>query len=229
MQSSINLYKIPVSGGISEQLTYTKIAEPIPGLSNPQISPDGEWILFFFRTSPQHTVVYRHLCVFNMKTIEAFRLFPNSDKSIESARWSPDGNKIAYTLKSFGDTGAESSGKTSIYTLDFPTASVMKLLPTTVVETVPVGFALTGNYPNPFNPSTTISFSLPASGDVILSVYDITGRKVRELVNGPLGAGSHSVAWDGRDERGKAVSSGVYISRLTRGGNAVSRRMVLMK
>ncbi|MHB9027920.1 MAG: Omp28-related outer membrane protein [Candidatus Latescibacterota bacterium] len=93
----------------------------------------------------------------------------------------------------------------------------------------PVGFALTGNHPNPFNPSTTISFTLPASGPASLAIYDITGRKVRELVNGRMSAGAHSVVWDGRNTNGKAVSSGVYFSRLTQGKKAVSGRMLLVK
>jgi Tol biopolymer transport system component len=229
MQSSIMLNRIPVSGGNPEQITYTTLEQPIPGIYYPQVSPDGEWILFFYRTSPQHTIVYRHLCVFNTRTKEAFEFFPETDKSIESAQWSPDGKKIAYTLKSFYDAYGNRDVKTTIYILDFPTASVMKRLQTAVTEVAPVGFALTGNYPNPFNPSTAISFTLPASGPVSLAVYDITGRKVRDLVSGPLSAGMHSVAWDGRDASGKAVSSGVYLSRLVQGKNTISRRMLLMK
>jgi hypothetical protein len=101
--------------------------------------------------------------------------------------------------------------------------------PTAVAETAPAGFVITGNYPNPFNPSTTISFTLPSAGSARLSVYDITGRKVRELVNGQMGAGVHSVVWDGRDEGGNAVSSGLYFSRLIQGEMAVSRGMTLVK
>jgi hypothetical protein len=93
----------------------------------------------------------------------------------------------------------------------------------------PADFALTGNHPNPFNPSTTISFTLPASGPVSLAVYDITGRKIRDVISGPMSAGSHSAVWDGRDSAGKTVSSGVYLSRLTQGGKTVSRRMLLVK
>jgi thiol-disulfide isomerase/thioredoxin len=102
--------------------------------------------------------------------------------------------------------------------------------PISVRETdAPVDFVLTGNYPNPFNPSTTVSFTLPSSGQVSLVVYDITGRKIRDLISGPMSAGSHSVVWDGRDSAGKTVSSGVYLSRLTQGERTVSRRMTLMK
>jgi ligand-binding sensor domain-containing protein len=103
--------------------------------------------------------------------------------------------------------------------------------PTAVADAaaVPKALELNGNYPNPFNPSTTLEFSMPAPGQVNLTVYDITGRKVKELVNVSMPAGSHSVVWDGRDANGKAVSSGVYLSRLVQDGRAVSRRMLLMK
>ncbi|MHB9028902.1 MAG: FlgD immunoglobulin-like domain containing protein [Candidatus Latescibacterota bacterium] len=111
---------------------------------------------------------------------------------------------------------------------------VSRFMPDTVVavqekDESPTSFAITGNYPNPFNPSTTISFSLGAPEKVTLTVYDITGRKVRELISGPMSAGAHSVVWDGKDERGKAVSSGVYLSRLEAGGKAETRRMLLIR
>ncbi|MHB9029532.1 MAG: two-component regulator propeller domain-containing protein, partial [Candidatus Latescibacterota bacterium] len=93
----------------------------------------------------------------------------------------------------------------------------------------PPSFTLLKNYPNPFNPSTTISFSLPSTGKATLSVYSISGQKVRELVLGYLPAGVHSVVWDGRDDHGNSVSSGVYISRLESGGRVSAARMLFMK
>jgi hypothetical protein len=85
------------------------------------------------------------------------------------------------------------------------------------------------NYPNPFNPSTSITFTLPAPGRTSLIIYDITGRKVRELVSGQMPAGVHTVVWDGKDERGTAVSSGVYISRLTAGKFATAGKLLLVR
>lgn len=120
----------------------------------------------------------------------------------------------------------------SIYSVgEGGTLSAMKLStgPTVVAETVPVNFAITGNYPNPFNPSTTISFSLTETGRASLAVYNVTGQKVRELVSGTLPAGWHSVVWDGRDQNGKPVSSGIYISRLMMRDKVTANRMLLMK
>ncbi|MCK6621004.1 MAG: T9SS type A sorting domain-containing protein [Calditrichaceae bacterium] len=93
----------------------------------------------------------------------------------------------------------------------------------------PEEFALSQNYPNPFNPATTITLSLPQDSRVSLEVYDITGRKVRTLADQPLPAGVHKIAWDGRNEGGEAVSSGVYIYRVQAGAFVESRKMVLLR
>lgn len=96
-------------------------------------------------------------------------------------------------------------------------------------HTNPAGLTLRQNTPNPFNPSTTISFILPQPGAVNLSVYSITGQKVRTLVSGKLPAGAHSASWDGRDDSGRPVSSGVYLLRLKAGNMTATGRMLLMK
>lgn len=91
------------------------------------------------------------------------------------------------------------------------------------------GLKILKNSPNPFNPSTTIEFTLPSSGKANLTVYDIMGRKVRELVSGQVSAGMRTALWDGRDDSGKLVSSGVYFARLTMGKNVAVKKMLLMK
>jgi photosystem II stability/assembly factor-like uncharacterized protein len=93
----------------------------------------------------------------------------------------------------------------------------------------PASFTLRQNSPNPFNPFTTISYTLSQSGATNLSVYSITGQKVRTLVSGPLTAGTHTAIWDGRDNSGRPVSSGVYISRLQAGKMTATGRMLLLK
>ncbi len=86
------------------------------------------------------------------------------------------------------------------------------------------------NYPNPFNPSTTIPLRLAQAGSVDLSIYSADGRLVRRLHAGSLPAGEHRIVWDGRNGKGSSVASGVYVARLSAAGGAVaSRRMVLMK
>ena len=90
-------------------------------------------------------------------------------------------------------------------------------------------WALRQNAPNPFNPSTVISFTLAEAGSTELRVFNLRGHNVRRLVAGHLESGDHSVTWDGRDDRGAPVPSGVYFYKLTSGGFEGLQRMVLLK
>ena len=83
--------------------------------------------------------------------------------------------------------------------------------------------------PNPFNTSTTISFTIPSSCYAALAVYSFTGQRVRTLVSGPLSAGSHSAFWDGRDDSGRLVSSGVYLFRIEADGENAAGKMLFLK
>jgi len=85
------------------------------------------------------------------------------------------------------------------------------------------------SYPNPFRASTTVSYGLPGVQRVTVTVYDIRGAFVRNLVSGTLPAGRHQVVWDGRDGRGRHVGSGVYFCRLEAGEFGATRRMVLLR
>ena len=94
---------------------------------------------------------------------------------------------------------------------------------------LPEEFMLEGNYPNPFNPTTTIRFALPESGAISMAVYDMLGREVSVLVNGEMNAGWHEVQWDGRSYSGATVPSGVYLVRLAMGSNVQVHRVTLLK
>lgn len=88
---------------------------------------------------------------------------------------------------------------------------------------------LVGNFPNPFNPSTTFRFTLAREGEAELSVIDARGRLVRVLVSGMYPAGAHDIQWDGRDSRGRSVPSGVYFYRLRAAGLQYTRAATLIK
>ena len=94
---------------------------------------------------------------------------------------------------------------------------------------LPEGFSLSQNYPNPFNPETTISYDVAKTGTVRLSVYALTGQVVRTLVDGGHAAGSYTVTWDGTDDTGHPVASGVYLCRMVAGQYSAVRKLVLMK
>ena len=93
----------------------------------------------------------------------------------------------------------------------------------------PDGFELKPASPNPFNPSTTISFSVQYETNVTLTVHDVRGRIVRTLLRGRCQAGNHSVHWAGDDSRGRAVASGVYFTRMAAEGLILTRKLVLLK
>ena len=93
----------------------------------------------------------------------------------------------------------------------------------------PAAFSLGANYPNPFNPETTIGFSLGTASDIRLDIYTITGQHIRTLAAGMTSAGTHSVVWDGADDHGNHLTSGMYIYRLTAGAFTQSRKLMLMK
>lgn len=90
-------------------------------------------------------------------------------------------------------------------------------------------FALLPTRPNPFNPTTQILFSIPEGGPVDVSVYNVAGRLVKVLVNSDLQAGEHRVEWDGTNEFGNEVGSGIYFCRLESGNDVSSKRMVLIR
>jgi hypothetical protein len=85
------------------------------------------------------------------------------------------------------------------------------------------------NFPNPFNPTTTISFDLEEKMPIELSIYDVRGRRVRRLMDEIVDPGHHRITWDGKDECGDHLPSGVYLYRLVTGGQSVSRKMLLLK
>ncbi len=106
-------------------------------------------------------------------------------------------------------------------------------LPTAVAAdeqyNLPTTMALLQNHPNPFNLATTISYELPARAHASLIIYNLLGQTVKKLVDADRPAGVHTVVWDGTDNRGQVVSSGIYLYRLDIGSAALCRKMVLLK
>jgi hypothetical protein len=96
-------------------------------------------------------------------------------------------------------------------------------------QLVPTSYALNQNYPNPFNPSTEISFDLPQASKVDLSIYNVLGQHVRNLVEDQMEAGQHTVTWDGRDNNGNTAASGIYFYRIKANEFTDIRKMTLLK
>jgi len=91
------------------------------------------------------------------------------------------------------------------------------------------GFINATNYPNPFNPSTTIAFSLPHSGRTTLDIYNLKGQKVRSLLNAKLPSGGNKAVWDGNNDNNQPVSSGIYFYRVCCADQTFASKMILAK
>ena len=122
-------------------------------------------------------------------------------------------------LRRFVGTTTDESGHFALPLRAFSTARGTAL---------PTDFALGQNYPNPFNPSTIIPYQLPTSAHVRLEVFNLLGQRLATLVDAEQAAGIHTAQWDATDAAGRAVGAGVYIYRLSSGGQTESRRMVLV-
>ena len=142
------------------------------------------------------------------------------------------GNQNYPTIASGGAGGAivtwhdKRSESWDIYAQRVDANGLVWLTPT---DTPPEPTELHQNYPNPFNPATTVTYSISAECNVTLKIYDISGKCVACLVNKQQEKGSYSVEWNGRDEDGNSVASGIYLYRLEAGNQKISRKMVVLR
>jgi len=101
--------------------------------------------------------------------------------------------------------------------------------PTAVESLVPLRTRLGQNFPNPFNPLTTIPYALAAAGPVEITIYNIRGERIRTLVRGILPRGDYRAPWDGCDDAGRTTASGLYVYRLEAGSQLFVRKMLLLR
>jgi hypothetical protein len=146
----------------------------------------------------------------------------NGGGDVVSADATTSGEQWSATVTPFSSTAMGTSASSDTVTIDGGP-------PVGAGDGVPSQTALMQNHPNPFNPTTTIEYSLDAGGSVSLRVYDVSGRLVRTLVEGEKGPGAHAEVWNGRNDRGEAVSTGVYFYRLRAGEKVLTRKAVLLK
>ncbi|MBN2414821.1 T9SS type A sorting domain-containing protein [bacterium] len=158
-------------------------------------------------------------------------LYSTSALNGQSTVWAQEGASVIGSVVVDMIDSRESDGVVVIGTHG---KGVFKAAVTTEVEeaeqpAVPGSVVLRGNYPNPFNPVTKITYELNHPAAVTLVVYDLKGRSVKTLVDGTAESGSHTVTWNGTDDTGRPVSSGVYIYRLEAGGIVRTGRCTLVK
>ena len=135
----------------------------------------------------------------------------------------------AQTTHSYTDASVE-PGQTYNYELVIRTGGGDEYRSPVASATIArVGVALSQNFPNPFNPRTTIAYKLTTKAVVSIEIFNVSGALVRRLEEGSRKAGRHQTEWDGRDTAGRAVASGIYFYRLAGVVGADSRKMVLLK
>ena len=129
--------------------------------------------------------------------------------------------------------GIDEQNELYLVDFDFISGQIYRFMPTVtgLRDTPPPSpRSLVRNYPNPFNPQTTIEFIVEAPSFVELDIFDVSGRAVRKLVGRFFGEGTHKVSWDGKNDAGHPVTSGLYFYRYRLDGrNAETKRMALLK
>ena len=160
-----------------------------------------------------------------------WEVIDNSDVLVRAER-SGNGADRVYTIEVTA-TDASGSAASAIVTVTVPhdrgKGKGKGKKKEVVTLALPQGYALYANTPNPFNPETAIRFDIPMAGDVRLEVLDILGRRIRVLMEGGISAGRHQALWDGRDDSGQPVSSGVYLYRLQASEYHTVKRMLLIR
>ena len=95
---------------------------------------------------------------------------------------------------------------------------------------IPNSYSLSENYPNPFNPSTTLSYFIPEEGYVVIDIYNINGQRIKTFTSGREASGKHSIQWNGKDEKGLKMESGIYLYTMNIDGRvADTKKMLLLK
>ncbi len=122
-------------------------------------------------------------------------------------------------------------GVDSTWSANGPVVTVVDIQGTLGIEDdlLPLAFALYQNYPNPFNPTTIITYDLPEAARVELVIYDVLGQRIANMKNGRQEAGSYQVRWNGTNDSGAPVSTGLYFYRLNAGTNSANKKMIFMK
>ncbi|MFA6471739.1 MAG: M56 family metallopeptidase [Candidatus Latescibacterota bacterium] len=204
----VGLYRIPIQGGKAERLPVELESESCDDL---QCSENGQWIIYTEKKAEQQNIAYYDVLTGaqRRKTLQS---------ATRGVSLSPDGKKFCAVM--------ETGDAEPVYRLF---TSAFQAVPAGVETVAPVGFALKGNFPNPFNQSTVIEYTLPSSGRVDLEIYNVLGQKIRRLVSETVQPGHHAVRWDGRTDSGQKVSSGTYIMRLSMGSYVMTKNMMVLK
>jgi hypothetical protein len=139
------------------------------------------------------------------------------------------GTKLLISTGSERSSATPIAGSGSVVFRDARSAAGLSITASGSAHGLPAEFALGRNFPNPFNPSTSMQVDIPTASEVDVAVYDLLGRLVSRLMSGPQPAGSVTITWDGRDNAGMQVPTGMYIVRMAAGDFSASQKVLMMK
>jgi len=221
VSESHQIARIPFEGGTPEILTT--FTHEGTRCDNIDISPDCSWVCF--DTSNQ-------IVLYNIEAGALFDFFTGreyeentaenpapSSRALYHVSWAPNGEEICYTMSEYDPEPVYEN----IYITSFNPGRY-SLNGTTVDSRAPAVFSTVGNYPNPFNASTAITFILPKSEQVIVDVYNVAGQKMATLTEGFMTAGTHAVSWDA-----SGFSTGIYFAKVRAGISVEILKLALIK
>ncbi|MEN8191672.1 MAG: FlgD immunoglobulin-like domain containing protein [Bacteroidota bacterium] len=159
--------------------------------------------------------------IFTISTIDSLDYTWQSDTLIFSTTSTSYSSEGMVYIEAENESGGKSTD--SIWAIIDPTTGINGL------NYLPEKYSLEQNYPNPFNPSTTIKYSIPKSSDVIISIYNMLGEKIATLIDMNQNAGNYNVVWNGQNDSGQEVSTGVYIYKINAGEFTQSHKMILLR
>jgi len=203
----------------------------------------GEWLISLTLSGVNQTKGFLLDCNYNNDQLEVLDLWLPEDLTY-SLRWNAESGQLLAAMAQMGlsseenplrievKVSSEMRPDESLFAVSRFVVNDQEFVLSSVDDKeieIPLTFALHANYPNPFNPTTTINFDLPENEIIDLKIYNINGQLVRDLFSGRQVAGSHKVVWNGTNDSGLAVASGVYLLVIDGSKNHAVKRMTLLK
>ncbi len=226
-EHSIHIKKFDYEGNPIPEFNFTYTTQN-PYLNSSRVFKEDNKFIFYFDTS---TGNFNHILTYTITDETGNILVPEGSETImdrEHLEFTQDAilsNNNLYLSIACGYKPLEGEYQEIYYTQKIDLSEFVN----TGDENIPNFRPKLSNYPNPFNPTTTISFDLPKSGNVDLTIYNVKGQKVKTLTNEKYPKGKHSIVWTGKNDKNQSVSTGIYFYRLRSDNSTLTKKMILLK